>query len=191
MLEILRMDLKRWVVPGQIADDSALTMGTVLRLFYQYMPVRAIALFRLASWFKQQKIPFFPGFLQRMNYFFFGLEIPSGADIGGGLYIAHPIGTVIMPRRIGKNCTIIAAITIGMRNEWAFPDIGDEVFIGAGARVLGGIRIGNQVNIGANSVVIQDVPDGATVVGAPGKVIKVYGKPVQQAGPVEAQPVVN
>jgi len=81
------------------------------------------------------------------------------------------VGTVIAPRRIGRNCSIIAAVTIGMRTERAFPDIGDDVFIGAGARVLGGIRIGDRVVIGANAVVIQDVPDGATAVGVPARII--------------------
>ena len=125
-------------------------------------------------------VPFFPGFLQRLIYRRYGLEIPSGADIGGGLYIAHPVGTVIMPGRIGRNCSIIASVTIGLRNEWAFPDIGDNVFIGAGARVLGGIRVGDDVSVGANAVVIHDLPDGATVVGIPARVIRIYGNQIDE-----------
>ena len=182
MFDTLRQDLRRWVVPGQVAEASALTPHSVLCLFWRYMPVRATALFRLACWFKHRRIPFFPGFLQRQLYKRYGLEIPSGTDIGGGLYIAHPIGTVIMARRIGRNCSIIAAVTVGMRNEWAFPEIGDNVFLGAGARVLGGIRIGDDVTIGANAVVIEDVPDGGTVVGVPARLIKVYGEPVARNG---------
>jgi serine O-acetyltransferase len=178
MIDLIREDLKRWVVPGRIAREDELTGRVILRLFWQHMSVRAVALFRLASWFKQKGIPFFPGWLQRTIYHRYALEIPSGADIGGGLYIAHPIGTVVMPGKIGRNCSIIASVTIGMRNEWAFPEIGDNVFIGAGARVLGGIRIGNDASIGANSVVMSDVPEGATVVGIPGRVIKVHGKAV-------------
>jgi serine O-acetyltransferase len=64
-----------------------------------------------------------------------------------------------------------------MRNDLEFPEIGDNVFIGAGARVLGGITIGNDVIIGANAVVIEDVPSGATVMGIPGRIVKVYGVP--------------
>jgi len=176
MLELFRQDLKRWVAPGKIARDADLTPRTVLRLFVQHMPVRAVFLFRLAGWLKQKRVPLAPGWLQRVIYSRYGLEIPSGADIGGGLYIAHPIGTVIMCRRMGRNASIIAAVTIGMRNEWAFPEIGDNVFVGAGARVLGGIHIGNDVTIGANAVVIHDVPDGATVVGIPGRVIRQHGQ---------------
>ncbi len=184
MFAILRQDLLRWVTPGQIAEPAALNFKTVLRLFWQHLPVRSVALFRLASWCKRRRIPLLPGMLQRANYFWFGLEIPSGADIGGGLYIPHPIGTVIMPRRIGRNCSIIAGVTIGMRDEWAFPDIGDNVFIGAGARVLGGIQVGDGAIIGANAVVIHDLPAGATAVGVPARIIRVSGPPAEPAGDV-------
>jgi serine O-acetyltransferase len=138
-----------------------------------------VAVFRIASWFKKHRVPFFPNFLQQYIFAVYGLEIPSGGDIKGGLYIPHPVGTVIMPARIGKNCSIIANVTIGMRNEWEFPDIGDNVFIGAGARVLGGIRIGNDAVIGANAVVVQSIPDGATAVGIPARVTRIYGKQVE------------
>ena len=180
MFELLRADMRRWLVPGEVAAEGALTLRTALRLLWQHLPVRAMVVFRLAGWFKQHDIPFFPGFLQRVIYRRYGLEIPCGADIGGGLYIAHPVGTVIMPKRIGRNCSIIASVTVGMRSEWSFPDIGDNVYIGAGARILGGIRIGNDVSVGANAVVIHDAPDGATVVGVPARVIRVYARRVEE-----------
>lgn len=128
--------------------------------------------YRIGAWCSRRNIPFFPGFFQRLIYFLYGLEIAVSQDIGGGLYIAHPIGTVISVEKMGSNCTIIASVTIGMRNEWAFPTIGDGVFIGAGARVLGGIHVGDNAVIGANAVVIKDVPDGATVVGIPARVVR-------------------
>lgn len=103
-------------------------------------------------------------------------EISVGAKIGGGLYIAHPIGTVIAAEEIGENCSIIASVTIGMRNKWAFPRIGNNVFIGAGARVLGEIKVGDNAIIGANAVVISDVPAGATAVGIPAKVVRLANK---------------
>jgi serine O-acetyltransferase len=186
MFNTLRQDLLRWVTPGKIAEPAALNARTVLRLFWQYMPVRATALFRLATWFKQRRVPLLPGLLQRANYAWFGLEIPSGAAIGGGLYIPHPVGAVIMPHRIGRNCSIIASVTIGMRDEWAFPDIGDNVFIGAGARVLGGIRIGDGAIIGANAVVIHDVAAGATAVGVPARIIRRDGQPADAAQPAQS-----
>jgi len=177
MFETFRDDLKRWVIPGKVASDAEITLKSALRILWTYRAVRAIAFFRLASWFKHRRVPFFPNYFQQFIFRRYGLEIPSGGDIGGGLYIAHPVGTVVMPARIGKNCSIIANVTIGMRNEWKFPDLGDNVFIGAGARVLGGIKIGSDVVIGANAVVIQDLPDGATAVGIPARVTKIYGKP--------------
>jgi serine O-acetyltransferase len=134
-----------------------------------------MAWFRFGCWCKQNRLPFFPGFVQRQIYSRYGLEISAGADIGGGLYIAHPVGTVISVKRMGQNCSIIAAVTIGMRNEWKFPEIGEGVFIGAGARVLGGIKVGNNAIIGANAVVIHDVMEGTTVVGIPARPVQSIG----------------
>lgn len=169
MNELFKQDALRYVRPGQVAAEAELTPRVLRRLLYTYLPLRAIAWFRYGSWCQQRGIKGVPGFVQRLIYRRHGLDIVIGADIGGGLYIPHPIGAVVAPRRIGKNCSIIAAVTIGMRNEWVFPDIGDNVFIGAGARLLGGIRVGDNAVIGANAVVIHDVPAGATVVGIPAR----------------------
>lgn len=173
MLELFKQDVQRWIVPQQVADPELVTLSTTLKLLFRYMPLRATLLFRIGSWFKENDIPFFPGFAQRLIYSWYGLEIEPGADIEGGLYIAHPIGCVVSVKHLGKNASIIAAITIGMRNKWAFPDIGDNVFIGAGARVLGDIKLGNNVIIGANAVVVKDLPDNATAVGIPAKIIRI------------------
>jgi len=175
MLQLFRHDAYRWAVHHlgrPITDPRQLTFRDLLGLLFQHMALRAVAWFRLGSWFKRKRIPFIPGYIQRRIYRRYGLEIVIGADIGAGLYIAHPIGTVIAPKHMGANCSIIAAVTIGMRNEWSFPSIGDNVFIGAGARVLGGISIGDRAVIGANAVVIHDVPAGATAVGIPAKMAR-------------------
>jgi serine O-acetyltransferase len=167
MIELFKQDVQRWVVPSKVAHPSAVTLRTTVKLLYRHRPLRAMLWFRVGSWCKQKHIPGLPGILQRRIMHQYGLEILVGADIGGGLYIAHPVGCVIAPGRMGRNCSVIASATIGMRNEWEFPVIGDNVFIGAGARVLGGIRVGDNASIGANAVVIHDVPDGATAVGVP------------------------
>jgi serine O-acetyltransferase len=172
MFELFKQDAQRWIVPGQISCTTKITPRTLLPLLYRYMPLRAMAWFRFGSWCKHRGIPFLPGFTQRQIYRRYGLDIVVGAEIGGGLYVAHPIGTVIAVKRMGKNCSIIAAVTVGMRKEWTFPEIGDEVFIGAGARVLGGIIVGNNAVIGANAVVIHDIPEGATAVGIPARIIQ-------------------
>lgn len=169
MFELFLKDARRWVVPSKIAPASTITPKVLLVLLYWYMPLRAMAWFRFGSWCKLKGIPVLPGAIQRLIYSRYGLEIVIGADIGGGLYIAHPIGTVIAPNHIGTNCSVIASVTIGMRNEWKFPSIGDNVFIGAGARVLGDITIGDSAVIGANAVVIHNVSPGTTVVGIPAR----------------------
>jgi serine O-acetyltransferase len=175
MYKLFLEDARRWIVPGQINPAAYINIRTLLTLLYRYMPLRAMAWFRFGCWCKRKRIPVLPGYVQRQIYARYGLEISAGADIGGGLYIAHPIGTVISVKRMGQNCSIIAAVTIGMRNEWKFPEIGDEVFIGAGARVLGGIKIGNNAVIGANAVVIHDVAEHMTVVGIPAKAVQSNG----------------
>lgn len=104
----------------------------------------------------------------------FGISIYS-REIGGGFYIGH-FGCVFAhsDSRIGKNCNLSHGVTLGYanrgRNKGA-PTIGDNCYIGPGAKIIGAIKIGNNVAIGANCVVTKDVPDNAVVVGVPGKVI--------------------
>lgn len=176
MFETFKKDVQRWIVPEQIADPSEVTLSKTLKLLLHYMPLRAMLWFRIGSWLHQKHVPFLPGSIQRRIYRKFGLEMVISQKIGGGLYIAHPIGTVISVSELGENCSIVANVTIGMRNKWAFPKIGDRVFIGAGARILGDITIGDEALIGANAVVIRDVPAGATAVGIPAKLLDTSGK---------------
>jgi serine O-acetyltransferase len=100
-------------------------------------------------------------------------EIHLGSSIGRGLILTHPNGVVIHPRAvIGRNCLFMQQVTIGM-NRGGVPVVGDGVEIGPGAKVLGPIRIGEHAVIGANAVVIADVPDCAVVVGAPGRIVRI------------------
>lgn len=101
-------------------------------------------------------------------------EIPLNVDIGGGLIMTHPNGVVIHPKaRIGPNCLIMQQVTVG-QNRGGYqnlPVIGGNVDIGPGAKVLGGITIGNHAQIGANAVVLQDVPPWAVAVGIPARIV--------------------
>lgn len=127
-------------------------------------------LFRLSHQLWRMGVPILPGILTRLNITLHGFDVPYSVHIGPGLYVPHPVGTVITARSIGRNLSLISGITIGMRHEPAFPIIGDNVFIGAGARVLGGIVIGDNVQIGANAVVLNDVPANSTAVGVPARI---------------------
>ena len=107
--------------------------------------------------------------------------IGRSANFGPGFVLIHSQGVVINTGVIGgRNVYIEHQVTIGAEKQQA-PVIGDNVFIGAGAKILGAVRIGNDVKIGANAVVTKDVPDGATVVGIPAKVVKLYGKPTSHS----------
>ena len=173
MLELFKQDVQRWIVPGEVADPSLVTRGKTIKLLLRHMQLRMMLLIRFAAWCNRKHLRGLPSLIQRMISLFYGLEIAVSQEIGGGLYIAHPYGSVIMPEQIGRNCSIIHNVTIGMRNEAKFPCIEDNVFIGAGARVLGGIRIGKGSSIGANAVVINDLPVGATAVGVPARVVNI------------------
>ena len=103
-----------------------------------------------------------------------GAEISLNCDIGGGLLLPHPNGIVIHPAaKIGVNCLIFQQVTIGTRGGNDAPVIGGHVDIGAGAKILGSVRIGAHARIGANAVVLTDVPDGAIAIGIPAKVVEI------------------
>lgn len=100
-----------------------------------------------------------------------GADIPVNCQIGGGLMLPHPNGVVIAPdANIGINCIIFQQVTIGTA-DGGYPTIGDNVLIGAGAKILGPVRIGDGAKIGANAVVLHDVPAGSTAAGIPARVI--------------------
>lgn len=102
------------------------------------------------------------------TYFPYG---PLFESMGGGLLIAHGFSIIINCKSMGHNCTIYQQVTIGQTST-GVPTIGDNVTIYCGAKVLGGITIGNNVIIGANAVVVKDVPDNCVVAGVPAKIIK-------------------
>ena len=110
-----------------------------------------------------------------LNQFFhivYKVDISPHAEIGPGLVLVHPRNIIIGSCRIGKNCLIFHEVTLGMNaNSQVFPELGDDVDIYAGARVIGEIRLGNDVKVGANCVVSQSVPDGCTVVVAKNRII--------------------
>ncbi len=184
LLALFREDLQAWKRHGFLGGSphAPVTFLDALKLYWNYMGVRATWRYRLSHWCYRNHIPLLPGILWRRTIQRFGLDIVPSVSIGPGLYIAHPVGTVVMARGLGRNVSLITGITIGMRNSHQFPLIGNNVTIGAGARVLGGIVVGDGATIGANAVVIHDVPPGATMVGVP-------ARPVGQKDTSSAQQV--
>ena len=148
----------------------------VLEVIILYPGFHVLVFYRIAHFLYLNKIFFTARLISQMARFLTGIEIHPGAQIGRKLFIDHGMGIVIgETATIGNNCTIYHNVTLGGTGKdknKRHPDIGDDVIIGCGAQILGPIKIGNNVKIGANSVVLQDIKDNSTVVGIPGDVIK-------------------
>jgi serine O-acetyltransferase len=93
-------------------------------------------------------------------------------EIGPGLYIQHGFATIISAKRIGVNCWINQQVTIGYSNRHDAPTLGDNVTVHAGAKVIGAVTVGNNARIGANAVVVKDVPENVTVIGVPARIVR-------------------
>jgi serine O-acetyltransferase len=178
--QLIWEDAREWKRIGYLGFDKAekpVKLRDVLRLLWTHVGLRAAVWYRLSHAAYRRHIPLLPGMIARMNLRRYGLDIVSSVPIGPGLYIPHPVGTVVMAVSLGSRCHLISGVTIGMRTVQAFPRIGDNVTISAGARVLGDIYVGDGATIGANAVVITNVPDGATMVGAPAQPTKPKASP--------------
>ena len=150
-----------------------------------YSGVGAIVLYRIAHLLLKLKIPFLPRFLSQWGRFLTGIEIHPGATIDEGLFIDHGMGVVIGETTVvGKNVTLYQGVTLGGTGKEKgkrHPNIEDNVVIGTGAKILGNITIGANSYIGANAVVVKDVPANSTVVGVPGRITKQDGRKIDTA----------
>lgn len=151
-----------------------------LEVLLTYSGLHSIILHRFAHYLYNKKIPFLPRAISQLNRHFSGIEIHPAAQIGKGFFIDHGMGVVIGETTvIGDNVTLYQGVTLGGTGKEKgkrHPTIGNNVVISAGAKVLGNINIGDNVNIGANAVVIRSVPANCTVVGVPGRIAKKEGK---------------
>lgn len=163
-------------------DPAAQTPFGWLEVLLLCPGFHAVLLYRIAHVIHSWGVPILPRFLSQIGRFFTGVEIHSGAKIGAGLFIDHGMGVVIgETSEIGENVTLYQCVTLGgTGNERGkrHPTLGNHVVVGAGAKVLGNIRIGNSVKIGAGSVVVHPVPDNCTVVGVPAEIVRKEGKKV-------------
>jgi len=164
-----------------------------LDVLLSYPGWRAVLAHRLIHALHVAKVPLLPRFLGSIARFFTGIEIDPGAKIGKGVFIDHGVGVVIgETAEVGDGCTIYQGVTLGgtsLLRTKRHPTLGKNVSVGSGAAILGAITIGDGAKIGANSVVVKDVPANATVVGIPGRVVLQDGKPV--ALPADARPRVD
>ncbi|MFX1233934.1 MAG: serine O-acetyltransferase [Promethearchaeota archaeon] len=158
--------------------------NTLLEVLTSYPGIKAILLHRIAHFFWKIKMPFVPRYISEISRDLSGIEIHPGAEIGSDFFIDHG-GSVVIGETsvIGDNVTIYAGVVLGGTNlekTKRHPSIGDNVVIGSGAKILGPINIGNNVRIGANSVVVEDVPPNCVVVGVPGKIVSKKGEKIEK-----------
>ena len=148
---------------------------SMLEVFILYPGFHVLVFYRFSHFLYVHKLYFGARFISQISRFFTGIEIHPGAKIGRRLFIDHGMGVVIgETATIGDDCTIYHDVTLGGTGKDKYkrhPDIGNNVMIGAGSKVLGPIKIGNRVKIGANSTILRDVPNDVTVV-AYGRIIK-------------------
>ncbi|WP_207745863.1 serine O-acetyltransferase EpsC [Clostridium saudiense] len=149
-----------------------------IEVFLLYPTIHALIAYRIAHYFYTKKLFFLARLISQISRFFTGIEIHPGAKIGRGLVIDHGMGVVIgETAEIGDDVLLYHGVTLGGTGKdkgKRHPTLGNNVVIGAGAKVLGPIYIGSNSKVGANSVVLRDVPEGATAVGIPAKnIIKI------------------
>ncbi len=165
-------------------DPAACTPFGFLEVIFLYAGFHAILIYRFTHLLYQIHIPFFPRLFSQLARFFTGVEIHPGAKIGPGFFIDHGMGVVIgETSEIGENVTLYQGVTLGGTGRdrgKRHPTLGDNVVVGAGAKVLGNIRLGNNVKVGAGSVVVHAVPDHCTVVGVPAEIVRKEGRKISE-----------
>jgi serine O-acetyltransferase len=183
LLGLIRSDLRAkaaWLYESQRRGaivKALLTDGTVAMLWY-----------RLMQWAQRRRLAPLAMLFNKMNAACCHCVIGRGAEFGPGFVLVHSTGVVINAGvRGGANVKIEHQVTIGAEKRQA-PILGDEVFIGAGAKVLGSVRIGSRTRIGANAVVLHDVPDDCTAVGIPARVVRRREPPTQDHFPQPSPP---
>ncbi len=152
---------------------------SLIEVLLCYPGLHAIWFHRIAHWFWNKNLKLIARLISHLSRWITGIEIHPGAKIGRRFFIDHGMGVVIgETTEIGDDVTLYHQVTLGgtsTKKGKRHPTIGNNVVIGAGAKVLGPITIGDNCKIGANSVVIKDVPPNSTVVGIPGKIVRREG----------------
>ena len=175
-------ELREDLTAAQDRDPAARDVGRV-EILLTYGGVQALLSHRVAHVMHDAGVPFAPRLLAAATRTITGVEIHPAARIGRGPLIDHGTGVVIgETAEIGDNVTLYQEVTLGgtgFQRGKRHPTVGDDVVVGSGAKLLGPIEVGDRAKIGANSVVIHDVPAAATVVGNPGHPVRVEGRKVE------------
>ncbi len=178
MLAHITQDLK-----AVFDRDPAAT--SKLEVILTYAGFHALLAYRISHCLKLMGVPFLPRAISQLARWVTGVEIHPAATIGTGFFIDHGMGVVIgETAEIGDFVTLFQGVTLGGTGKERgkrHPTLGNHVVVGAGAKILGGITIGDNVKIGANSVVLKNVPPNSTVIGVPGRVIKSLGERLPDA----------
>ena len=157
---------------------------SVIEVVLCYPGFHAILLHRLAHELFKMGIPLVPRLISQFSRTLTGIEIHPGAKIGRRFFIDHGMGVVIgETAEVGDDVLLYQGVTLGGTGKEKgkrHPTVGSHVVVGTGAKVLGNIRVGDYVKIGAGSVVVHPVPDHSTVVGIPGRVVRIAGGPVPE-----------
>jgi serine O-acetyltransferase len=172
MLAKIKQDL-------QAVFDRDPAATSKLEVILTYAGFHALLAYRIAHWLKTHNAPIIPRIISQLARWVTGVEIHPSAKIGTGFFIDHGTGVVIgETAEIGDYVTLFQGVTLGGTGKERgkrHPTLGNHVVVGAGAKILGGITIGDNVKIGANSVVLKNVAANSTVIGVPARVIKTQG----------------
>lgn len=188
MLKRMRSDIQA------VFDNDPAARGW-FEVIFTYSGLHAIWNHRMAHFFYRHHWFTIARIISQASRFFTGIEIHPGARIGNRLFIDHGMGVVIGETcEIGDDVVIYQGVTLGGSGKEKgkrHPTIGNNVVIGSGAKILGSFKIDDQCNIGANSVVLKEVPSGSTVVGIPGRVVRQGGKRLDRLSHQMPDPVVD
>lgn len=163
----------KYDIDNVIKNDPAARSS--IEVFFLYPTINVLIHYRIAHFFYERRIFFLARLISQFARFITGIEIHPGAKIGKGLFIDHGMGVVIgETAEVGDNVLLYHGVTLGGTGKEKgkrHPTVGNNVVIGAGAKILGPITIGDNSKVGANSVVLKNIPAGSTVVGIPGKIV--------------------
>ncbi len=177
MFDNVKADIGRYT-----KGTRGLSMLKALVCLFFTQEFHALLVYRFGKCAQSVKVPIL-GLFSRLIYFFLnkiiaeicaGVLLDLDSEIGKGFMLGH-FGGIYIKAKIGENCTVAQQVVIGYKGGFSgggVPALGHNVYVGAGAKILGGVKIGNDVKIGANAVVLKDVPDSVTAVGVPARIIK-------------------